>query len=500
MSTIIDYNCRQLVPRLLSSDTANHLLLNVNSNKPLLQEPTSFESYDHFELISAWRREKSIPIATQILAYESLFANIPADQSVVLYLDEHFSKLNLIEREILHLANIKNKIYTTNFCEESFPDAQAMIRDIRLSQNSYQRNPFLWCDLGYFYTKLGMIEKAEKAYMVAISLNSSNRFIVRSVSRFYIHIGRLDVAHHLLVSSPSIFRDPGILSAEIALAEIMGIRSKFINKGIGIISRLEKSTPESNELFAQIATLEFSSGKKSKGRNLVERSLDNLTENSLAQLHYLSKFYRIDGNITNKNFYVPCQYEALTRSNITLLNCREAARNAKSWHNFQPFSSVPALYFSFLSSMVFEDHQASIEVLKSSLICSPDNIALLNNLAYAYAQINQLEDAQKMITAINANKATKDDQAIILATQGLISFKYGHIDDACNSYENAVSFFRSTKNYRLLALALFNYALVLSEIDLESGEQKKREAHELISQLNDPELNCILQNPKAVLI
>ena len=463
MSIINDYSNRQLVPRLLSFETSNILSLNTNTTNNTLLKINRFELDNYYKLKNEWKNEKNKILAIEILMYKIIHESLTINTEQITFLKEQKNHLNLIEKEILDIATCK---LTNNekTLEPSYEDTDIrnMIKKIRMSTNINLKNPIQWCNLGYCYTKLGLKDKAKRAFLISIGLNNSNRHIVRTVARFFLHLGEVDFGHRILTMSPRIVSDPNIISAEIAFSELIGKKSKFIDNGIRLKDNKNLSIFEKNELLAQIATLEFSHGKNSKGKLLINECLLDPNENSLAQIAFLEKKHVIEPIIEAKTS-VSFQYEALARHHFNNDNFIDAYKYARSWYNFQPFSSYPAALSSYIAIELLEKYHEAIEITETALKISPNNIILKNNLAFAYAKSNKIEEAVNIVNKINRNGISEHDQAVLNATTGFIAYKLGDIEKAKIGYIEAIKYFRLKKEDESLARALFNYSSILDK-------------------------------------
>jgi tetratricopeptide (TPR) repeat protein len=407
-------------------------------------------------------------------------------------LQKRRQQLNHIENEILSLAWHKSG---TNLIKmPQYPattNIKNIIRELREENRINQLNPFQWCDLGFYYTKIGLREKAKKAFLIAINLNNSNRYVVRSVARFFLHIGDIEFAHRILTGSPRIKNDVGLISAEIAFSELMGKKSKFIDQGIRLKDDKNISIMEKNELLAQFATLEYCHGKTSKGKKLVEECLISPNENSLAQFAFLEKKNIIEPVYTTNS--VVFQYEALARNYFADAEFQKSFENAKAWYDFQPFSNRPATLAVYIASAVLGNYKEAIAIAETALKTTPSSFLLKNNLAYAYAKNDQIAESVSVLKRINRNEIDDYDKAVLNATTGFIAFKLGDVNSAKNGYDEAIKYFRLIRDDISLARALYNYSNVLESIDRVSSINILKEVMELSQKNSIVELNYLLK-------
>jgi Tfp pilus assembly protein PilF len=487
MSIINDYTNRQLIPRLLTFETSNILSLNISSVNSNIND---FEFRNYSKLKIEWETEKNIILAIEMLVYEIVHNSLTINIELITFLNSRKEHLNQIEKEILFIANAKynnEKSMPSNKSDDKIFD---YIKKIKKLNRINPLNSLQWCNLGYYYTKLGQKNKAKKAFLTSIGLNNSNRHIVRSVARFFLHIEDIEFGHKILTMSPRINNDASLISAEIAYSELMKKRSKFIDKGIKLKDDENISVFEKNELLAQIATLEFSHGKNSKGKLLVEKCLLDPNENSLAQISFLKNKRNIE-SITEIIPTVIFQYEALARSFFSDADFEKAFENAKEWFHFQPFSDHPASLSTYIATEILDRQQEAIDIAKSALTITPDSVTLKNNLAFALAKNNRAEEALNIINGINKNEISDYDRAVLSATDGFIAFKLDDLKSAKFGYDEAIKYFRLNKNDEIsLARALYNYSNIL---DKNESNTILREVSELSKKNSIVELNYLLE-------
>jgi tetratricopeptide (TPR) repeat protein len=289
--------------------------------------------------------------------------------------------------------------------------------------------------------------------------------------------------------SPRIRRDPNLVSAEIAFSELMGKKSKFIDAGIRLKDDSNISILEKNELLAQIATLEFSHGKNSKGKILINECLKNPNENSLAQIAFLEKKRYIDPvEVTNSSAIF--QFEALARHYFANANFQKSYECAKLWYNFQPFTNFPAVLSTYIAIEILGRYQEAIDIAEEALKISPNSISLKNNLAFSYAKNGQSDKAINIISSINRGGLDNYNKAILNATTGYIAYKIGNMDSAKYGYNEAITYFRTNKeDEESLARALYNYADIL---DKNEKIVVLKEVEELSKKNNIIELKYLL--------
>lgn len=474
----IDYNNRQLIPRLLPFRTSNLLSLNLSGKIDSKDCVNDVERHNYFKLKMDWLSEKDLVSAIHILSYEIFFEDLTSSVEVLDFLKLNRSELNCIELEILNLA-----LRQTNSAENDIElldlqdDNSIVLKQLRNQNRLDTYNPMIWCDIGYYYAAMGLLKKAERAYRVAVSLNNSNKYIVRSAARFFLHIDEPEIALDILIKSPRFRYDPSLVSAEIAISELIKKNSAHSNVGKKLVADESISINEKNELLAQLATLEFSYGKQSLGKKFVKECLIAPNENSLAQFEYLSSKFPIDNHFNSSDYNVLFLYEALARNNFAKMNFEQSFQNSLQWFGFQPISSKPAILASYIAATVLEKFDDAINIIRRALKSSPDNHALQNNLAFSLARSGRLIEAQEEMDKIHISGLATSDKAVLNATEGFISIQSGNLSVGVESYKKAFEFFKMENNEIMLARAYYffcraikpylpdDYAFLIKEVE-----------------------------------
>jgi tetratricopeptide (TPR) repeat protein len=333
----------------------------------------------------------------------------------------------------------------------------SFVHDLRLRAPEEPRNSIIWVDLALAYTILGRTEQADRAFKVALALDSTNRFVLRSAARFYIHQGDFERAHSILVRAESTVTDPWLLAAEIAVASAGNRKPLFVKPARQMLASGNNPDQELSELASSLATLEFENGNSGAARKLFRTALIAPTENSVAQAEWAS--VRLSGLQLDPNqFNIPRLFEAKAWDSFVKGDWRAALQDTTNWLEDQQFSSRPAMLAAFILTEAFEDFQQASELLKASLVANPFDVVLLNDLAYSYASLNRLDEAQSELNRIEQTTLEQSSRTLVLATQGLIYFRRGFPDEGRSLYLQAIEVARKNQNNNYNAIAAINLA------------------------------------------
>lgn len=366
------------------------------------------------------------------------------------------------------------------------------IHVLKLLSQEQPRNPILWMDLALAYTILGILEKAARAVKIATNLAPTNRFILRSAARFYVHQDDPEYAFRLLKASESTLYDPWLLAAEIAVASASGLKPRSIRPAKQLLLDRTRSPIELTELASAVATLEFESGKHGSARKLFRTSLIEPNENSVAQAEWASK--HITGlDIQVSSFKVPRLFEAKAWESFANGDWDNAAKDSINWYKDQPFSSRPAVLSSYLAATILENYKQAEQILRQSLVANPSSPILLNNLAFTYASTGRVDEAEEAITKINPADSMGSNEVAVLATRGLIRFRRGFPDVGRTLYLEAIEKARklALKKYKAIAAIYLAREEILANSD-HSAEAVKRAFAESKS-VKDCDVSFLLQ-------
>jgi tetratricopeptide (TPR) repeat protein len=363
------------------------------------------------------------------------------------------------------------------------------IRQLRGWLREDPRNGFWWVDLARSYAVLGQEKGADRAMERALSLTPDNRFVIRSASRLYLHLGEHERAWEVLKRSVAYTRDPWLLAAEIATASTLGVTAKSLRLGRLILKEEDYQARQTAELSSAIATLELKNGKSREAKRLFAHSLISPTENVIAQAEWALP------HVTSLEIPVHLQqmvgaHEARFVDSKRKGRWADAMEEVQGWLWDQPFSSRPAMYGSYIASMCLEDFELSARLAEFGLTASPDDPVLLNNAAVALANLSQTDEAWKRYRKIDASLLSAQSTIVHLATEGLLWFKTGFPNRGGVLYQEAIQKSREMRETKLAILGSIYFARQLVEGGVRDGLVAAKEALELASKCEDKDVQA----------
>ena len=336
----------------------------------------------------------------------------------------------LAERTLQSPANGFNLLKPPRVLRDfSLPELSHQVSTFRQLLRIEPRDAIVWVDLSRVYLILGETSKAEQCMTVALQLARNNRFVLRSASRLWIHLGNPLKAYDIISRADCTRYDPWLLAAEVAIADLAEKKPRFVRSGRHILDNKVFSTAHISELASALATLELGHDNLRQSKKLFKISLEEPNENSLAQATWASKqtqsiTFDFDKYSDIKNRYEASYYNMFYHKEWDL-----AVNMSKQWRDDQPFSVEPFICGSYVLVTMLNKYQEGKEFSKAGLKANQWNLPLLNNMVVADIYSGKIDEAKQTMQTIerNINVSTRSrrEQVVFTATQGLLAFRTG---------------------------------------------------------------------------
>jgi tetratricopeptide (TPR) repeat protein len=314
------------------------------------------------------------------------------------------------------------------------------------------RNALAWSDLALEYAVLGQRQQAEAAMRVALALAPQHRLILRSAARLYVHIDDLERAHRLLIRPALTRRDPWLMAAEIAIADLSGRPPRSVRAARSAIEDAAYQPRSVTELASALATLEFQEGRSKQARRLFGVALTHPTENSLAQAEWASR--RLGGlPVQDQVRADQGAFEARARLAYEERDWQAAVREAWGWLMDQPFSMEPAAFGSCVAEMGLRDLNLSVQFAAVGRRANPQDPTLINNLAYAQVEQGEIDAAAATLRLIPAPPLADAAGVSWRATEGLLAYRRGDRLVGRQRYREAIAAAKSLNLHERRAMA-----------------------------------------------
>ena len=359
------------------------------------------------------------------------------------------------------------------------------VQTLRAFLRAEPRDPVTWVELSRTYIILGLREQAERSMTVALQLAINSRFVLRAACRLWIVLDDPERAHDIIIRADRTRYDPWLLAAEIAVGSIDEKTPRFIKPARQILAGGQFALGDISELASAVATLELSSGGIKKSKRFFGLSLDQPTENSIAQAAWASRqnsTIRLDHQYLDR----PSTFEARSWYHYSEGQWRQAIDECQLWLYDQPFSSRPSIHGSYVSATALEDYVKSEKFAREGLIVNPSDFSLLNNLAFALINLGSLDGAKEALSRAKRLQLSVKYQAVLEATNGLLAFRSGNVSVGRQMYADARSKARKLGDNKLLASASAFHAIEEMAQDSSDGSSVRSEALKLLQGEQDP--------------
>jgi tetratricopeptide (TPR) repeat protein len=406
---------------------------------------------------SEWQANKELPFAIDLVSAATMFGASEHSKAAANFILENQKQsspvaINLASK-LLGIEEPKR--------EQTYPVTKFGIirglKELKARRISQPSNAFVWVDLARLYVLLGQNPQAEYALKVALTLAPTERFILRSATRFLLHNNERDVALKLLRSNPRTPTDPWLTAAEIAVSSIVKKTPKFAQIGKELIQNSNIKYFHKSELASALAGLEMFHGHDKKANKLFLTSLKEPTENAIAQYVWASRKNGL-GIINPELLKVHGASEARTFDANNNAQWPEVVKNAQEWSQSEWFSARPRMVASSVAVYFLNNPELADEFLNEGLRISPGHPGLVNNLAFSLAWNNKTKEAENIIMTLNTDFITPTEAICLAATTGLIFFRSGNPKEGKIFYEKAIASATKIENDTLKYLAELHLA------------------------------------------
>jgi Flp pilus assembly protein TadD len=399
---------------------------------------------------------------------------------------------------LAYLARVEAtpELFPSDVLELVGPEASRS--EIHKSRKRLHFNPhdaIEWVDLARAYTIAGVDDKGNRAIRIALNLAPENRFVLRSASRFYIHLGETEQAHRILARANPLKSDPWLLASEIAIADSMGKTSRNIRKAREHLAG-DNSPKDISELASALGTIEGQGGNARIARKLLRQSFIGANENSIAQINWLQRKH-LGEEIDTSEARPPLLHEATAWLNYYKADWDAARKESLLWLLDQPFASAPALLSSYVLSDILGEFEKAETILLAAIMANPDEAMLRNNLAFSQLNLNKIGIAEETLNAIKPEALSDHGNRLIQATFGMLAFRKGYPDVGRSLYMKCIDELASNRMDAARAAA----HLLLEEIVANTDQVQK--AIELVrrypEETKEPDIAAVLARATTIL-
>jgi tetratricopeptide (TPR) repeat protein len=385
------------------------------------------------EALADWRMRKDLYTAADVL-YRSLIVSdnksgedaarfIVATQGVA-------PELEKLARQYLSSGNVGSLSFSAG--EQPLVNERDQIKMLKSRLEDSPRSSISRIELARLYARIGQYKNAEKHVLIALAVAPTNRFILRSACRLFVHMKELGKAAWALKKGDT--SDPWILASLISVCDINGAKLPSLRLARDFVSSHDDPS-QITELASALATLELKNGNTKQAKKLFKASAIRPNDNAVAQLKWASTTHKFE--FQDSLLGTDLSYEARANYFFEKNDFDRAAKECFSWLGDEPFSARPAIFGSYIS--------VEFRFAELGLRANPGNLMLKNNSAFALAAIGQIDKADAMVTEALQVARTSHERATLIATKGYIAIQNGEDVAGCSLYSEAMNIANKNK-------------------------------------------------------
>lgn len=467
MALFIDNSDRLIIPSWRTFDKS------LSELTPIRQYKHPVQKGEILEYVTEWKDTKNVVTAGELIS--AAIVNGLTEEPAVLEAAKFVVESPL--KVPVALTNASKGILSIPLPPNIDPAVQfpMYVKIARLKKllSDYPTSAVLHIEIARLYMLLGQLDIAENHIYTALYFDKNNRFVVRAAARYFIHREDDEKAVEVLQKSELTKVDPWLMASEISVSRKFEKRSPNLRRATQIIDSKNFSNFDLSELCGTIGMEELENGAFKKSRKLFNQSLTAANDNSLAQAQWVSRNRNLALAFPDAPINVHYK-EALSYDKFFSGDYKSSLQYAIEWHEEVPYSLKCAMFGSGVATTYLKDYKISIQILSDYLLTNQRSKAALNDLAYAYALNNDVENAQKKLDIaakeIDYNHLEEVDICLV-ATQGLVLFRRGDVEAGSRLYENAIDVSRSLPRKEMLYTAQLNYC---SELLRHSNEDSNK--------------------------
>lgn len=447
-----------------------------------------------------WEENTTLSFAADFVASSIVLGEpgvaVGAAEYVLAYAPSELESLRLLATEVMCSEARVSEAESTDLI--STPAMiRARIHNLKRRLERNLRDAISWIDLAWYYEVLGQFEPASRAAKMAQLLAPSNRFVLRSVVRMFVHQRDPVAAAHLLENCARTGQDPWLLAAELATCAAAGRTSRRVKRASRVLEEGGFHPSHLSELASALATLELERGNRKKARRLLNQSLVAPTENAVAQAAWIG---RCDPGLSIDPQRISAGPSSEARAWLFLAqgDWGAALRACTEWYDDQPFSSRPTILASFVASVCQQGFVEAERFAQLGLRANPGDPVLLNNFAFALALQDRVPEARVALARLQSTRWNHDrDAAVTTATNGLIEFRAGNADAGRELYQSAVARFDEAHDIHYGAIAKYYWAAEELRFGLPTANHTRDAALATLERGTAPELTLLAQRLRS---
>ena len=339
----------------------------------------------------------------------------------------------------------------------------------------WPRNAIAWTELALLYCQIGVEGKARWCIRIATNLAPSSRYVLRSATRFFVHIGDAEQGRDLLKNARRTKHDPWLLAAEISTSQVMGRTSTLLKVGSDLLGQRKFLPSYTTELAASLGMQELENGSKRKAKTLFRQGSRSANDNVRAQLQWVKLNHNDASPNIELNLEKEVDGEAGAFGYQRIEDWSNTVQSTRTWADAERFSERPFIFGSYISIEALGDATMAVEFAKKGIRANPNDMVLLNNIAVALAILGKTEDAEeKLKLAKRHSNGSPHDEIMLTATKGLLEYRRRNVQEARDLYLSAIEQAKVYKKPDMVMRAAIYMAIEELEAKTEDGSMLAR--------------------------
>jgi tetratricopeptide (TPR) repeat protein len=420
---------RTVVPRWRALASTPQLELQSSSARPV-KEPRKSLAHIMDGALEEWRRMPNAVNAAEVADAVSLLGPDVRSFPALEFLKSQRSTLAPLITKRLSADEGSAAITTRLQLQTAIARKKKTLRD-------QPRNAIAQVEISRLYVVAGQVHKAVKHMELALAIAGNDRFILRSATRLFVHIGEPDRAIDFIEISDAVRTDPWIMAAEVAASDLVGLTPRWGVKEIKAINDTKRLSIQYSELASALGALEDENGSHKRAKELIKRSLHQPTENSLAQAAWMTTHAKRQYISLDAHRQESAHEFGLIQA-VHVKDYKRADRFAWQWLNDEPFSAKAAAHGSYVNSVFTRQYERALAFSERGVFSNPGDEVLLNNKIFALIMLGRLQDAKGILPAVPGQNSDTHRDVYDLALHGLFQFKSGKLKDGRDLYREAV--------------------------------------------------------------
>lgn len=424
---------RRLVPRWRKAAFAVRQPDMLGLVKPVQQKVLTTSEELLQDALAAWSVDERIGDLADVLAFgidRSLHELLLEPAKAAMLHPFSTPAMKLVAGEILKVGSSEAEVWSpsTNVLE---------VRKLRALLRDTPNDVVALVDIAQHHLACGKERAAYRALATAMQMSPKSAFVIRAVTRYWVHLNRPDRAHAFIKSQSASSTDPWLMAAEIAIAQVANEPSSQLKKAQRALAMESFRPTDSSELAGAVGGTELWHGNVKEARKLFRTALAHPNDNVLAQAVTNQDFLGIDVDEQVMRRAPNGVFEVRALRAMISGDFSAAAQFTEAWAQEEPFSSRPRLLQSYVCGALGE-YEAALLAADTGLLSDPHDRTLRGNRAYALVAAGRFAEAQAELKLLES----RDDlgqRPFTVATRGMYLLLTGHADTGLQMYEAALA-------------------------------------------------------------